>query len=74
VVSISGSNNDIVLTGGCAAVIISGSNNDIHAELLPGASITISGSNSEVYFKLTGPGPAPAITTNGSNNHATQVR
>ncbi|WPB77827.1 DUF3060 domain-containing protein [Archangium violaceum] len=71
-VNISGSDNEITLTGECKRVSVSGSTNMVKVEAA--AAIEVMGSDNQVTWKREVGGKKPKVTRTGSNNKVTQAR
>ncbi|WP_375768778.1 DUF3060 domain-containing protein [Archangium gephyra] len=71
-VNISGSDNDITLTGECKRVSVNGSTNKVKVEAV--ATIDVTGSDNQVTWKRAVGAKKPKVNRTGSNNKVTQAR
>ncbi|PTL83452.1 DUF3060 domain-containing protein [Vitiosangium sp. GDMCC 1.1324] len=71
-VNISGSDNEIILTGECKSVSVSGSTNKVKVEAT--GTISVEGADNEVTWKRAVGGKKPKVNRVGTNNKVTQAR
>jgi hypothetical protein len=71
-VNISGSDNDITLTGECKRVSVDGSTNKVKVEAV--ATIDVTGSENQVTWKRAVGAKKPKVNRTGHNNKVTQAR
>lgn len=71
-VNISGSDNDITLTGECKRVSVNGSTNKVKVEAV--ATIDVTGSENQVTWKRAVGGKKPKVNRTGHDNKVTQAR
>jgi DUF3060 family protein len=71
-VSISGSENEITLTGECKSVSVSGADNKVKVEAV--GTITVVGSGNEVLWKKAVGGKKPKVSRTGVDNKVAQAR
>ncbi|AKJ08350.1 DUF3060 domain-containing protein [Archangium gephyra] len=71
-VNISGSDNDITLTGECKKVSVNGSTNKVKVEAVE--SIEVTGSENQVTWKRAVGAKKPKVTRTGHDNKVTQAR
>ena len=71
-VEVTGSDNQVSLTGDCKSINVSGATNKVKAEGV--ATITVSGSDNEVTWKRAVGGKKPKVSRTGVNNKVTQAR
>lgn len=70
-VSVSGNQNDIVLTGDCGALTVTGNENDVHVDGV--TSITVSGASNDVKWKRNLSGKRqPPVSATGTHNDVHQ--
>ena len=71
---VSGSNDKLVLTGGCRSLTISGDTNEILADMAAGAQISLHGNNNNLaWTRLTG-GVNPTVVDGGRANRVVEFR
>ena len=73
-VKLTGSNEVVVLRGGCRSLAVVGDGDKVQAELMPGTRVTIIGSRSTVAFALLGSGPDPIVSVNGAGSDAWRIQ
>jgi len=73
-VTLTGSDDTVVLRGGCRSLTVLGDNDRVQAELMPGTRVRIAGSRSVVAFALIGTGPDPIVSVNGAASDAWRVQ
>jgi outer membrane protein OmpA-like peptidoglycan-associated protein len=73
-VVVSGSNDRIVLTGGCRSLTILGDGNEILADMGAGAKISLSGNNNNLAWGKSGDGVDPGVVDGGRANGVVQFR
>ena len=71
-VNISGSDNDITLTGECKKVSVNGSTNKVQVEAV--AAIEVTGSENQITWKRAVGAKKPKVTRTGHDNKVTQAR
>jgi hypothetical protein len=71
-VNISGSDNDITLTGECKRVSVNGSTNKVTVEAV--ATIDVTGSENQITWKRAVGAKKPKVNRTGHNNKVTQAR
>ncbi|MCY1081304.1 DUF3060 domain-containing protein [Archangium lansingense] len=71
-VSISGSGNEITLTGECKSVSVEGASNTVKAEAV--AAISVEGADNTVTWKRAVGGKKPKVSRTGTNNKVSQAR
>ncbi len=71
-VDISGSENEITLTGECKSVSVSGASNKVKVEAV--GTITVVGSGNEVLWKKGVGGKKPKVSRTGVNNKVAKAR
>ncbi|WNG37204.1 DUF3060 domain-containing protein [Archangium violaceum] len=71
-VNISGSDNEITLTGECKSVSVNGSSNKVKVEAV--AAINVTGSENEITWKRAVGAKKPKVNRLGVNNKVTQAR
>lgn len=71
-VNISGSDNDITLTGECKSVSVNGSTNKVKVEAV--ATIDVTGSDNQVTWKRAVGAKKPKVNRTGHNNKVSQAR
>ena len=71
-VNISGSDNDITLTGECKRVSVNGSTNKVKVEAV--AAIDVTGSDNQIIWKRAVGAKKPKVNRTGHNNKVTQAR
>jgi outer membrane protein OmpA-like peptidoglycan-associated protein len=72
-VVVSGSNDRIVLTGGCRSLTILGDGNEILADMAPGTKISLSGDNNNLAWAKSG-GANASVVDGGRANTVLQFR
>jgi hypothetical protein len=73
-VVVSGSNDRIVLTGGCRSLTILGDGNEILADMDAGTKISFSGNNNNLAWSKSSEGVDPSIVNGGRANRVVQFR
>jgi outer membrane protein OmpA-like peptidoglycan-associated protein len=73
-VVISGSNDRIVLTGGCRSLTILGDGNEILADMDAGTKISLSGNNNNLAWSKSSEGVDPSVVDGGRANSVVQFR
>ena len=73
-VVVSGSNDRIVLTGGCRSLTILGDGNEILADMDAGTKISLSGNNNNLAWSKSSAGVDPSIVDGGRANRIVQFR
>jgi outer membrane protein OmpA-like peptidoglycan-associated protein len=73
-VVLSGSNDRIVLTGGCRSLTILGDANEILADMDAGAKISLIGNNNNLAWSKSSEGGDPSIVDGGRANTVVQFR
>jgi outer membrane protein OmpA-like peptidoglycan-associated protein len=73
-VVVSGSNDRIVLTGGCRSLTILGDGDEILADMDPGTKITLSGNNNNLAWGKTRDGVDPSVVDAGRANTVVHFR
>jgi hypothetical protein len=71
-VDITGSDNEVTLTGECKSVSVSGANNKVKVDAV--ATISVTGANNAVAWKRAVGGKKPKVSRSGANNKVTQAR
>ncbi len=71
-VDVSGSDNDVTLTGDCKRVSVSGSGNKVNVEAV--GAIDVMGANNAVTWKKAVGGKKPKVSRSGANNKVTQAK
>ncbi|HYO71362.1 MAG TPA: DUF3060 domain-containing protein [Archangium sp.] len=71
-VNISGSDNDITLTGECKHVSVNGSTNKVKVEAV--ATIDVTGSENQITWKRAVGAKKPKVNRTGHDNKVTQAR
>jgi hypothetical protein len=71
-VDVSGSGNEVTLTGECKSVTVSGADNKVKVEAV--AAIEVTGSGNEVTWKRAVGAKKPKVSRTGVNNKVTQAR
>jgi outer membrane protein OmpA-like peptidoglycan-associated protein len=73
-VVVSGSNDRIVLTGGCRSLTIVGDANEILADMAPGTKISLSGDNNNLAWAKSAGGANASVVDGGRANTVLQFR
>jgi len=73
-VVVSGSNDRIVLTGGCRSLTILGDANEILADMAPGTKISLSGDNNNLAWAKSTGGANASVVDGGRANTVLQFR
>jgi len=73
-VVVSGSNDRIVLTGGCRSLTILGDGNEILADMDAGTKISLSGNNNNLAWGKSSEGVNPSVVDGGRANKVVQFR
>jgi outer membrane protein OmpA-like peptidoglycan-associated protein len=73
-VVVSGSNDRIVLTGGCRSLTILGDGNEVLADMAAGTKISLSGDNNNLAWNKFGDGIDPSVVDGGRDNTVLQFR
>jgi len=73
-VVVSGSNDRIVLTGGCRSLTILGDANEILADMDAGAKISLIGSDNNLALSKSSEGGDPSVVDGGRANRVVQFR
>jgi len=73
-VVVSGSNDRIVLTGGCRSLTILGDANEILTDMAPGAKISLSGNNNNLAWGRSSDGVDPSVVDGGRANTVVHFR
>src|SRR5215471_1934269 len=73
-VVVSGSNDRIVLTGGCRSLTILGDANEILADMDAGTKISLSGNNNNLAWGKSSDGVNPSVVDGGRANRVVQFR
>src|SRR5215471_3973462 len=73
-VVVSGSNDRIVLTGGCRSLTILGDGNEILADMDAGTKISLSGNNNNLAWGKSSDGVDPSVVDGGRDNTVFQFR
>jgi outer membrane protein OmpA-like peptidoglycan-associated protein len=73
-VVVSGSNDRIVLTGGCRSLTILGDGNEILADMDVGAKISLIGNNNNLAWGKSNEGVDPSVVDGGRANRVVQFR
>lgn len=71
-VEVTGSDNQLTLTGDCKSVTVSGANNKVKVEAV--ATIDVAGSGNEVLWKRAVGAKKPKVSRTGVNNKVAQAR
>ncbi|WP_257448122.1 DUF3060 domain-containing protein [Archangium lipolyticum] len=71
-VEITGSDNEVTLTGDCKSVSVNGSGNKVQVEAA--AAITVMGADNEVIWKRGVGAKKPKVSRTGTDNKVTQAR
>ena len=73
-VVVSGSNDRIVLTGGCRSLTVLGDANEILADMAPGTKISLSGDNNNLAWAKSTGGANASVVDGGRANTVLQFR
>jgi outer membrane protein OmpA-like peptidoglycan-associated protein len=73
-VVVSGSNDRIVLTGGCRSLTILGDGNEVLADMDAGTKISLSGNNNNLAWGKSSDGVDPSVVDGGRDNTILQFR
>jgi outer membrane protein OmpA-like peptidoglycan-associated protein len=73
-VVVSGSNDRIVLTGGCRSLTILGEGNEILADIDAGGKISLIGNNNNLAWGKSSEGVDPSVVDGGRSNRVVQFR
>jgi outer membrane protein OmpA-like peptidoglycan-associated protein len=73
-VVVSGSNDRIVLTGGCRSLTILGDGNEILADMAAGAKISLIGNNNSLAWSKSANAVEPSVVDGGRSNRVVLLR
>jgi outer membrane protein OmpA-like peptidoglycan-associated protein len=71
---VSGSNDKLVLTGGCRSLTVSGDANEILADMAAGAEISLRGNNNNLAWSRLTAGVNPTVVDGGRTNRIVQFQ